>query len=173
MNYTLGGAFNSRINLNLREDKGYSYGARSFFNGNENRGFYRAQAGVRTDSTAASIVEFMKEIDNYRADGITAEELSFTKSAIGQRDARSYETPFQKLGFLSQIQTYDLNPAFIDQQNAILADISADELNTLAKKHLNSDDMVLLVVGDKSVVMDEVKDLGYNIVELDEDGNPL
>lgn len=173
MNYTLGGAFNSRINLNLREDKGYSYGARSFFNGNESRGFYRAQAGVRTDSTAASIIEFMKEIDNYRASGITAEELSFTKSAIGQRDARSYETPFQKLGFLSQIQTYDLDPSFIDKQNAILADISAGELNDLAKKHLNSDDMVMLVVGDKSVVMDEVKDLGYNIVELDEDGNPL
>ena len=173
MNYTLGGAFNSRINLNLREDKGYSYGARSFFNGNEQRGFYRAQAGVRTDSTAASITEFMKEIDTYRASGITAEELDFTKSAIGQRDARSYETPFQKLNFLSQIQTYDLAPNFIDEQNAILADITADELNALADKHLNSDDMVMLVVGDKSVVMEEVAALGYNIVELDEDGNPL
>ena len=115
----------------------------------------------------------MKEIDTYRASGITAEELDFTKSAIGQRDARSYETPFQKLNFLSQIQTYDLAPNFIDEQNAILADITADELNALADKHLNSDDMVMLVVGDKSVVMEEVAALGYNIVELDEDGNPL
>ena len=96
-----------------------------------------------------------------------------TKSAIGQRDARSYETPFQKLGFLSQIQTYNLEPNFIDQQNAILENIAADELNGLAQKHLNSDDMVLLIVGDKSAVMDEIKDFGYNIVELDEDGNPL
>ena len=173
MNYTLGGAFNSRINLNLREDKGYTYGARTFFNGNENRGFYRAQAGVRKDSTAASITEFIKEIDNYRVGGVTADELSFTKSAIGQRDARSYETPGQKLRFLSQIQTYDLTPSFIDEQNVILANITADELNGLATKHLNSDDMVLLVLGDKATVMNEVKALGYNIVELDEDANPL
>ena len=169
----MGGAFNSRINLNLREDKGYTYGARTFFNGNENRGFYRAQAGVRKDSTAASITEFIKEIDNYRVGGVTADELSFTKSAIGQRDARSYETPGQKLRFLSQIQTYDLTPSFIDEQNVILANITADELNGLATKHLNSDDMVLLVLGDKATVMNEVKALGYNIVELDEDANPL
>lgn len=173
MNFTLGGAFNSRINLNLREDKGYSYGARSFFSGNENRGFFRASAGVRTDSTAASITEFMKEIDGYHASGLSADELSFTKNAIGQSDARSYETPFQKLGFLSQIQTYDLDPAFVDEQNVILANMSSTELNALAKKHLNSDEMVMLVVGDKSVVLDEVKELGYTIVELDEDGNPL
>jgi len=51
MNYNLGGAFNSRINLNLREDKGYTYGARSFFSGNKFRGIYRAQAGVRADTT--------------------------------------------------------------------------------------------------------------------------
>jgi len=173
MNYNLGGAFNSRINLNLREDKGYTYGARSFFDGNNIRGQYRAQAAVRADATAASIIEFRKEIGQYFESGITDQEMRFMKSAIGQRDARSYETPFQKLGFLSQIQTYDLKPGFIDDQNAILAGISANELNALAKKHLNSDDMVMLVVGDKSVVMDDVKALGYNIVELDEDGNPL
>ena len=89
MNYTLGGAFNSRINLNLREDKGYTYGARSGFNGQETRGVYRAAAGVRADSTGASIAEFIKEIDGFYKDGITPEELAFTKSAIGQRDALS------------------------------------------------------------------------------------
>jgi len=65
MNYTLGGAFNSRINLNLREDKGYAYGARSGFSGQETRGVYRAAAGVRADSTAASITEFVTEIDGF------------------------------------------------------------------------------------------------------------
>jgi len=83
MNFMLGGAFNSRINLNLREDKGYTYGARSFFNGGETRGWYRAGAGVRADSTAASIKEFASEISNYHSDGVTAEELNFTKSAMG------------------------------------------------------------------------------------------
>ena len=172
MNYPLGGAFNSRINLNLREDKGYTYGARSFFSGQEERGFYRASAGVRTDSTAASIVEFVKEISAYQKNGITSDELAFTKSAIGQRDARSYETPGQKLGFLSRMMTYNLKPSFIDEQNKILAGMTQEEVNGLAGKHLNLDDMIMVVVGDKATVYDEVKALGYPIVELDESGNP-
>ncbi len=65
-NYLLGGAFNSRINLNLREDKGYTYGARSGFQGSRYAGPYTAQAGVRADATAASVKEFMSEITNYR-----------------------------------------------------------------------------------------------------------
>jgi len=64
MNYPLGGAFNSRINLNLREDKGYTYGARSFFDGEDVRGAYVASSAVKKDKTAESIIEFVKEIDN-------------------------------------------------------------------------------------------------------------
>ncbi len=173
MNYSLGGAFNSRINLNLREDKGYTYGARSFFAGQEDRGYYRAQAGVRSDSTAASIQEFVSEISNYHENGITADELAFTKSAIGQRDARAYETPRQKLGFLSRMMTYDLSPDFVDEQNKILADLTKEEVDALAAKHLDLNDMIMVVVGDKAKVFDEVKALGYPVVELDDNGNPL
>ena len=172
MNYSLGGAFNSRINLNLREDKGYTYGARSFFSGEEDRGYYRAQAGVRSDSTAASITEFVNEIKSYHADGITDEELAFTKSAIGQRDARAYETPSQKLGFLSIMMTYDLSPDFVDEQNQILKDLTKEEVDALAKKHLNLEDMIMVVVGDKAKVFDEVKDLGFPVIEMDDNGNP-
>ena len=173
MNYTLGGAFNSRINLNLREDKGYTYGARSGFNGQETRGVYRAAAGVRADSTAASITEFVKEIDGFKSDGITTEELTFTKSAIGQRDARAYETPSQKLGFLSRMMTYNLEPSFVDEQASILQGMSKADMDALASKHLNLDEMIMVVVGDKAKHMDEVKALGYPVVELDPDGNPL
>ena len=173
MNYTLGGAFNSRINLNLREDKGYSYGARSFFSGNEDRGYYRAGAGVRSDSTQDSIVQFVKEITNFRDNGITADELAFTKSAIGQRDARAYETPRQKLGFLSNMMTYGLKPSFVDEQNKILQDMTKEEIDALAAKYLDLDNMIMVVVGDKEVVYDDLKKLGYPIVELDEDGNQL
>lgn len=172
MNYPLGGAFNSRINLNLREDKGYTYGARSFFSGQEDRGFFRASAGVRTDSTAASITEFVNEISKFQDSGITEDELTFTKSAIGQRDARSYETPGQKLGFLSRMMTYNLKPSFVDEQNKILAGMSKSEIDSLAAKHLNLDEMIMVVVGDKETVFDEVKALGFPIVELDESGNP-
>ena len=62
MNYTLGGAFNSRINLNLREDKGYTYGARSGFSGSKLPGPFTASASVRTDTTADSIIQFINEI---------------------------------------------------------------------------------------------------------------
>ena len=143
----LGGAFNSRINLNLREDKGYTYGARSSFAGDEDYGLFTASAGVRTDTTTASIIEFEKEIRSYGKDGITAAELAFTRSAIGQRDALNYETPRQKLGFLSRIQIYDLDDDFVDQQNEILASIPAEELNAIAAKHLTMDDMIIVVVG--------------------------
>ena len=173
MNYALGGAFNSRINLNLREDKGYTYGARSGFSGDEDQGWYRASAGVRADATAASIEEFIAEIDNYHTDGITPSELAFTQSAIGQRDARTYETPSQKLSFLSRMMTYDLEPSFVDEQAKILQTISKADLDNLSKKHLNLDEMIMVVVGDKAKHMDEVKALGFNIVELDPNGNPL
>mgnify|MGYP000374021316 CR=1 FL=1 len=173
MNYSLGGAFNSRINLNLREDKGYTYGARSFFNGQEDRGYYRAQAGVRANVTVESITEFLTEIKNYRANGITDEELTFTKSAIGQRDARSYETPRQKLGFLSQMMRYNLSTSFVDEQNDILANLTKSEVNALAEKHLNIEDMMMVVVGDKAMIMEKLEGLGLPIEEIDADGNPV
>ncbi|MFT2092341.1 M16 family metallopeptidase [Paraglaciecola sp. 2405UD69-4] len=173
MNYNLGGAFNSRINLNLREDKGYTYGARSFFSGNDIRGYYRAQAGVRADTTADSIVQFRKEIAEFAKQGMTDQELQFVKSAIGQRDARSFETPKQKLGFLSTIMTYDLDTSFKDEQNAILASITKEELNALATKHLKLDEMITVVVGDKEAVFEDLKPLFENIVELDAHGKPL
>ena len=170
MNYVLGGAFNSRINLNLREDKGYSYGASSRFTGEEDYGVYTASAAVRTDATTASIVEFEREIRNYAENGITEPELTFTRNAIGQRDARQYETPMQKLIFLSRIVTFDLDEDFVDKQNAILAGISQKEINELAKKHLNVDDMIIVVVGDKQSILPNLQELGYEIVELDADG---
>ena len=173
MNFVLGGAFNSRINLNLREDKGYSYGAFSFFRGEDGYGAYTAQAGVRSDATAASITEFLNEIALYNASGITADELDFTKSAIGQSDARRYETPFQKLRFLDNIQTYNLPDGFIDEQKAILAGFTEADVNALAAKYLNPEEMIMVVVGDKATILPSIAELGFEIVELDADGNPV
>jgi zinc protease len=173
MNYNLGGAFNSRININLREDKGYTYGARSGFGADQYAGRFTAQAGVRANVTDKSIIEFDKEIRAYAKDGMTDDELAFLKSALGQRDARSYETPRQKVRFLSQIMTYDLPDDFVDQQNSILANISKEELNALAAKYLTLDDMITVVVGDKASILPGLKALGNPIVELDADGNVL
>ena len=173
MNFTLGGAFNSRINLNLREDKGYSYGAFSGFSGTRDYGSFTAQAAVRTDTTGDSIVQFENEIRNYAESGISETELAFTRRSIGQRDARSYETPGQKLGFLSQILDYDLDDDFVDKQKEILAAIGMEELSQLAEEQLSMDDMIIVVVGDKKTILPDLQDLGYEIVELDESGNPI
>ena len=128
---------------------------------------------MRTDATAASIVELENEIRGYAAEGIAPVELAFTRNAIGQRDALSYETPFQKLGFLSRILTYDLDDDFVARQNEILAAISADELNRLAARHMTMDDMVIVVVGDRAAIEGELEGLGYEIVLLGADGVPV
>lgn len=173
MNYNLGGAFNSRININLREDKGYTYGARSSFGADKDAGRFTASAGVRENVTDKSIIEFKKEISNFHEHGVSADELAFLKSSLGQRDARSYETPRQKLGFLGRIMTHDLPDDFIDQRNQILANIRLEELNALAAKHLDLSQMIMVVVGDKQKILPGLQALGHPIVELDTDGNPL
>ncbi|MCB1666097.1 MAG: insulinase family protein [Pseudomonadales bacterium] len=173
MNYVLGSAFSSRINLNLREDKGYTYGARSFFSSTEIPGPFTASASVRMDSTADSVVQFVNEIVNYRDNGITDEELQFTRSAIGQSDALNYETPGQKAGFLGRMLRYDLPADFVKQQSAIINSISKDEIDALARERLPFERMSLLVVGDMSVVGESLAALGYPMVTLDTEGQPV
>ncbi|MBD1364583.1 insulinase family protein [Mucilaginibacter sp. ZT4R22] len=169
-NYILGGAFNSHINLNLREKKGWTYGARSGFSSSKYGGDFTASAGVLATATDSSVVEFMKEIRNYQANGITPDELKFTQTSIGQSDARRYETNGQKAAFLSRILEYNLKPTYVDDQNKILSTITPAEVNQLAAKYLNTDNMIILVVGDKVKILPGLQKLGYPIVELDADG---
>jgi zinc protease len=173
MNYGLGGDFNSRLNLNLREDKGWTYGARSGFSANEYGGDFEFSAGIRADATDSALVEVMKELNNYRTNGITEAELKFMKNSLGQRDARSYETGFQKAGFIRRILDYNLPANFVDQQNKILAKLTKAEVDAVAKKMLNPEKMNILLVGDKAKILEGVKKLGYDIIELDVDGKPI
>lgn len=166
MNFVLGGAFNSRINLNLREDKGYTYGARSRFSGDQHSGLFTASASVRADVTAASIREFMHEIDSYRQDGITAEELQFMRSAINQSEALRYETPRAKLGFMAQMLEFDSGPEFTQVRNQLVETISQDRINQLAKQYLDTAKMVIVVVGERDKVLPQLEELGYPIIEL-------
>ena len=173
MNFTLGGAFNSRINLNLREAHGFTYGARSGFSGNQFVGPFTASAGVRGDATDSSVVEFMKEIKLFADKGVSAEELSFTKNSMGQNEALKYETAMQKAGFVKRILDYNLEKTYTDKQNEILKAITKEEINSLAKKQLQYDKMAILVVGDKSKVFLPLTKLGYEVIELDTDGNVI
>jgi zinc protease len=171
-NYILGGAFNSRINMNLREDKGWTYGARSAFGSTKTPGPFTASAGVKAAATDSSVVEFVKELTNYGKTGITEDELTFLKSSVGQRDALRYETSFQKALFLNQIIDYDLPGNFVEQQSQILQKMTKKEIDAIAKKRLPVNNLIITVVGDKSAVKPGLQRLGYEIVELDKEGNP-
>ena len=171
MNYVLGGGFNGHLNMNLREDKGWTYGARSSFNSDEYNGTFTFSSGIRADATDSALIETMKEIKNYAAAGITPEELNFTKNAIGQRDALQYETGTQKAGFIRRILDYNLPGNFVEQQNSILKSITKKQIDDLAKKWLIADKMNILLVGDKAKILPGLEKLGYDIVELDVDGN--
>ena len=171
VNYSIGGDFNSRLNLNLRENKGWTYGARSSFSGNEYSGNYTFSAGIRADATDSALVEVIKEIKNYAATGITEEELAFMKMAIGQRDALAYETGGQKAGFVGRILQYNLPANFVNTQSEILKNMKKPELDALAKKWLDVNKMNILLVGDKAKILPGLQKMGYEIVELDVDGN--
>src|SRR5688572_24018316 len=170
VNYPLGGDFNSRLNLNLREDKGWTYGARSTFSADEHSGEFAFSSGIRADATDSALVEVMKELNNFKNNGISEPELQFMKNSLGQRDALSYETGFQKAGFIGQILEHNLPADYVDQQNKILANMTKAEIDALAKKWIETNKMNILLVGDKAKTEEGVKKLGYPIVELDADG---
>lgn len=171
MNYPLGGAFNSRINLNLREDKGWTYGARSSFTGDKYFGEFSFGSGIRANATDSAVMQVMEEFTRFVTKGITDDELSFMKNAIGQRDALRFESGFQKAGFLRNVLYYNLPGDYTTQQNKILTNMTSAELNKLAKKWIAPGKMNLLLVGDKEKILPGLKKLPYDIVELDVDGN--
>jgi zinc protease len=169
-NYALGGAFNSRINLNLREDKGWTYGARSGFSGDQYSGTFTFSSGIRANATDSALVEVMKELNDYSKKGITDEEIKFMKSALGQRDALLYETGFQKAGFIGRILEYDLPANYVDTQNKILANITKKEIDQVASKWIKPATSNILLVGDKVKILPGLEKLGYEIIELDVNG---
>lgn len=173
MNYNLGGAFNSRLNLNLREDKGWTYGAFSGFSAGKQTGDFEFSAGIRADATDSALIEIMRELKEFSENGLTEEELTFMKSAIGQRDALRYETGFQKANFIGNILENDLPADYVDQQSKIVSNMTKAELDALAKKWLNPGKMNVLVVGDKAKILPGLQKLGYEIIELDVDGKPI
>lgn len=173
MNYSFAGAFNSRINTILREEKGFTYGIRGGFTGNKFAGPYTISAGVKGNTTDSSIVIIMEELKKYHDSGITEGELSFTKSAMAQSDALKYEAPAQKLGFVKRLVDFDLERSYVTKQTEIINTIDAKEINRLANTYLPYDKMVILVVGDKATNFDKLSKLGYEVIELNNDGNPV
>ena len=166
MNFPLGAAFNSRINLNLREEKGITYGASANFIGGKSLGWYEAGADVIQASTGLAISELLQEIRMYKDQGITADELTFMRDAFTQSDALDYETPASKAGFLRRMSAFNLPADFKQQQLAIINDIQEKEINATAQQHLNPDEMQIVVVGNVQAIMPQLEALGLPIETL-------
>ncbi|GAB7222119.1 pitrilysin family protein [Vibrio owensii] len=166
-NFNLAGNFNSRINQNLREDKGYTYGAYGYFSGNVETGSVVFTAQVRADSTVASIIEMENELNEFSQSGMTDDELKFMRQAVGQKDALKYETPTQKGKLISDILKYNLDKDYLQQRNAIVETVDKQTLNALAQKWFDPNDYQIVVVGDAKSLRPQLEKLGKDVEELE------
>jgi len=157
----------------LREEKGYTYGARTNFTGSEFPGYFVASAGVQSNATLESAEIFRDEMIKYR-NGITLEDLQFTKDALIKSNALRFETIGALRGMLSQIAWYNLPYDFVNDQEEQIFNMTIDEHKNLAQKYINPDKMIYLIVGDKATQMDKLKSLGFgDPILLDKDGNNI
>ncbi|MBL1376832.1 M16 family metallopeptidase [Zobellella iuensis] len=166
MNFNLGGNFNSRINQNLREDKGFTYGAHSYFTGNRDAGVFVVATDVRGDVTVPAIENILAEFRQFKADGPSSEELSYLRSSYSQQDALSYETLGKKAGFLLQLAMMELSPDYLSEQQSIVSGIDAGELTEVAGQWLSLKDMVIVVVGDKAKLEKSLAQLNLPVHDL-------
>ncbi|WP_408900695.1 M16 family metallopeptidase [Photobacterium piscicola] len=165
-NFNLAGNFNSRLNMNLREDKGYTYGAGGYLTGGREIGMASFYAQVRANATLPAIKEFMAELKRMSMTGLTDKEVKFMRLAVGQQDALSYETPAKKAALLGTILNYDLPKDFVAQRNQIVATITKAEMDKLAKKWFNPKDYQIVIVGDAKALLPQLKTLDLPIHQL-------
>jgi len=158
-NYKLGGSFNGLFNLILREEKGFTYGARSSFNGAKNYGTFTASSSVRTNSTLESLTIFKTEMEKYRKN-IPQEYIDFTKSALLKSNARNFETVGNLLNMLSNIASYDLPPDYIKQEESFVKGLTAEKQLELAKRFIDPSRMYYVVVGDAKTQLRELEKVG-------------
>ena len=166
-NFNLAGNFNSRINQNLREDKGYTYGASGYFASNREVGLIVFNAQVRANATIASIIEMQKEMQKFSQSGLTDQEMKFMRLAVGQQDALTYETPAQKAQLLSSILTYSLDDDYLQQRNELVESVKKSTLNQLAAKWFSPTDYQIIVVGDAKTLKPQLEKLDIPVEELE------
>ena len=174
MNFVLGGNFNSRLNLKIREEKGWTYGIRGGFSSSykDMPGFYTVSAGVKAEATDSAINEVLWLMDDFRKNGITDEEFEFTKNALLASQALDYESLSKKAGFMAQMTYRNLPMNYTQEQLDILKSLTKEDLNALAKKYLTLENMVIVVAGDMVLLEDRLEDLGLGKLQiLEKDGS--
>jgi len=173
MNYKLGGSFSGILNLILREEKGYTYGARSGFSASIYPGPFTASSAVQSNTTFESVKIFKDEMEKYRQ-GISEEDLTFTKNSLIKGNARNFESFGALLGMLNNIAKYDMPFDYIKQYEKVAQDMDLEKHKSLAQKYIQPDKMIYLVVGDAKTQLKPLSKLGLGKpVLLNKDGDPI
>jgi zinc protease len=160
MNYKLGGSFSGFLNLILREEKGFTYGARSSFSGNNLYGTFQASSSVRSNATLESMEIFRDEMNKYR-EGISEEDMLFTKDALLKSNARQYESLYSLQGMLESISMYKLPFDYITKQQEVTGSMTLGSHQMLAQKYIQPQNMYYVVVGDAATQLEPLKSLGF------------
>lgn len=160
MNDKLGGSFNGEVNMVLREEKGYTYGARTYFSGSMIPGPFVAAASVRSSATQESVQIFKSIMEKYR-EGISAEDLDFTKNSMIKSNALAFETLRARLGMLENISTYNLPFDYVKKEEDVVRNMNLDIHKDLAQKYIVPDKMYYVVVGDAETQLKTLESIGF------------
>jgi zinc protease len=174
MNKALGGLFSSRINMNLREEHGYTYGAFSVFFYRRGPGIFGAGGAIRTDATAPALGEIFKELERIHTAPLTADELKLAKDAFSLSLAGLFETSERTAGTIGTLFTYDLPLDYYRQLPEKINAVSSADVQRVATQYIHPDSSVVIAVGDRVKIEPELKKLSIGPIEMvDYDGNPV
>ena len=166
MNTELGGLFSSRINMNLREEHGYSYGAGSGFTHMREGGWFSAGSGVRTDVTAPALREVMREIVRMNQTLPTSDELQLVKERLVGALPPRFETSEQTVGALAEVYIYDLGPDYYTTLAKKVSDVSAQTVQQVARKYLIPERLLVVAVGDRKRIESELRRMNLGQTEI-------
>jgi zinc protease len=166
--------FQSRLNANIREEKGYSYGVSSGFGFGKGPGPFRAGGDIVSAKSDLGLIEFMKELRGIvGARPVTAEELQVAKEALVQRLPATFASVGAINGAITTLWIQGLPKDYYQQYAKAIAAVTADDVVRVAKKYIDVDHLAIVVVGDRASIEAPLK--GTNvapIVSLDIEGNP-
>jgi predicted Zn-dependent peptidase len=170
LNTMLGGSFSSRLNQNLREEHGYTYGAGSAFDMRAAAGPFFATAGVQTDKTVESLTEFFKELDGMRTPP-PGDELTRVRNLLALGFPGEFETTSNMAGKLTELFVYGLEDSFFGEYVPKIEAVSAAEIERASKQYITSDRFAVVVVGDLSKIEKPIRDANFGpvrVVSMDE-----
>jgi len=173
MNALVGVVFNSRINLNLREKHGYTYGARSTFAFRRQAGPFVVSAPVRNEVTRESVTEVLAELRRIRTGDIETRELEDTKNYLMGSFPSTVQTASDIAGRLVDMELYDLPANYFDRYRENIGAISKHDVEHVAEKYIDPDRVIIVIVGNASQIREPLGTLGMPIHELDIEGTPI